>query len=200
MHDELRIVPANEAAWEDLQTIFSAGGDGRWCQCQYFKLTAAQWRAGSSFDERAAQLREQTHCGDPQAPSTSGLVAYLGNEPAGWCAVEPRTAYPRLMRARIPWSGRDEDKNDQGVWAVTCFVVRKGFRRRGVAAALVQAAVDLARDRGAHAVEGYPRVTQQGDSAVDEAMYVGSQRMFAAAGLREVSRPTPLRLVMRIDF
>jgi hypothetical protein len=62
----------------------------------------------------------------------SGLVAYVDDEPAGWVAVEPRTAYPKLRTSRVPWSGRDEDKGDDGIWAVTCFVVRKGYRGRGL--------------------------------------------------------------------
>ncbi len=31
-------------------------------------------------------------------------------------------------------------------------------------------------------------------------LYVGSREIFAAAGYREVSRPTPRRAVMRVDL
>ena len=56
-----------------------------------------------------------------------------------------------LLGSRVVWSGRDEDREDVSVWAVTCFVTRAGFRRRGVSAALAAAAVGFARDRGARA-------------------------------------------------
>jgi hypothetical protein len=49
-----------------------------------------------------------------------------GQEPVGWVAVEPRTAYPRLPRIRTVWSGRQEDKDDDSVWAVTCFATPQG--------------------------------------------------------------------------
>jgi len=50
---------------------------------------------------------------------TSGLVAYLDGEPVRWCAVEPRTAYPRLLRnTRVAWDGRGEDKNGDSVHSV----------------------------------------------------------------------------------
>ena len=75
-------------------------------------------------------LRAQTACGDTNAATTSGLVAYVHDDPAGWVAVEPRTAYPKLRTSRVAWSGRDEDRGDDGIWAVTCFVVRKGYRGR----------------------------------------------------------------------
>ena len=149
-------------------------------------------------DQLAVRLRTQTACGRPQAAWTSGLVAFLDDEPVGWCALEPRSAYARLLRNnRVPWEGRDEDKADSTVWAVTCFVTRTGFRKRGIASALVRAAVDRARERGARAVEGYPMTTK--DVILGE-LHVGTAAMFAAAGFGEVSRPTLRRVVMRIDF
>ena len=71
--------------------------------------------------------------------------------------------YPRLLlKTRVPWEGRAEDKTDDSVWAVTCFVTRAGFRRHGVTYALARAAVDFARERGARAIEGYPMITHPG--------------------------------------
>lgn len=193
------IVPANQASWADLWAIFGTSGDPARCQCQWFKLNRAEWRAGRP-EERAARLREQTGCGDPGAAATSGLVAYLGGEPAGWCAVEPRAAYPRLRGSRVVWAGRGEDPGDPGVWAVTCFVTRKGFRRRGVSRALAAAAVGFARARGARAVEGYPLITEPGRDMSWGELYVGSRGIFAGAGFTEVSRPTKRRMVMRVSF
>ncbi len=126
----LIVVPANEATWDDLTAIFGTSDPGR-CECQRYKVVGCFWR-DSTQPERTAMLRAQTACGNPNAAATSGLVAYVDDEPAGWVAVEPRTAYPKLRTSRVPWSGRDEDKDDDGVWAVTCFVVRKGYRGRGL--------------------------------------------------------------------
>ncbi len=117
----------------------------------------------------------------------------------GWCAVEPRTAYEGLVRNnRVPWEGRDEDRSDAGVWAVTCVFTRVGFRKRGVGRALARAAVDFARERGARALEAYPVTTTQG--VITEELHVGTLDVFADAGFTEVSRPTVRRAVVRIDF
>jgi ribosomal protein S18 acetylase RimI-like enzyme len=154
--------------------------------------------AGVGPAELAFRLRRQTDCGHPEADATSGLVGFLGAEPVGWCAVEPRTEYPRLLRNnRVPWEGREEDKADDGVWAVTCFVTRTGFRKRGIASALTRAAVGFAKERGARSVEGYPMRTKQ---ALEGELHVGTAAMFAAAGFTEASRPTLRRVVMRIDL
>ena len=195
---QIRVVPANQATWGDLQTILA--GEGKGCQCQYFKLDDSGWHGGVDVAQRADQLRQQTGCGGPTAASSSGLVAYCDGVPAGWCAVEPRTRYPRLLKTRVPWAGRAEDKADDRVWAVTCFVVRKDYRRRGIARVLALAAVSHAREQGAQAIEGYPRLASDGQEMGDMALYVGSREIFAATGYREVSRPTPRRAVMRVDL
>src|SRR5688572_16574613 len=105
------VVPANEAGWDDVLAVFGERGEPGRCSCEWFKLRNAEWRSGT-LDEPTAGLRQQTGCDDRGATSTSGVIAYLDGEPAGWCAVEPRTAYPRLRVARLPWAGRDEDKDD----------------------------------------------------------------------------------------
>ncbi len=194
----ISIVPANQASWEDLQAVFGTRGAAHTCQCQRYTLRPREAFRSFPVQERADRLRRQTGCGHPDATTTSGLVAYVAGEPAGWCAVEPRTAYEGLIRnARVPWEGRDEDKDDDGVWAITCLLTRVGFRRRGVSRALAAAAVAVARERGARAVEAYPITTTD---VIQEELHVGTRSVFAAAGLAEVSRPTLRRVVMRIDF
>jgi GNAT superfamily N-acetyltransferase len=194
----ISVVPANEASCDDLQTVFGTRGQASRCQCQRYKLRPRESFRSFPVEERAYRLRQQTDCGHPEAGATSGLVAYLGGEPVGWCAVEPRTAYEGLVRNnRVPWADRAEDKTDDTVWAVTCLFTRAGFRKRGVSRALARAAVDFARARGARALEGYPMTTKD---VILEELHVGTEGVFADAGFAEVSHPTPRRVVMRIDF
>jgi GNAT superfamily N-acetyltransferase len=218
------VVPANDASWEHLQAVFGTRGAASQCFCQRYKLRPREAFASFPAEERAHRLREQTDCDHPESESTSGLVAYLGGDPVGWCAVEPRTAYTGLLRNnRVPWEGRAEDKNDAGVWAVTCLLTRTGRRERGVARALARAAVEFARQRGARAIEGYPLTTKNVISAsmvdsgrvpllarsarcdarptyISEELHVGTEGTFADAGFAVISRPTLRRVVMRIDF
>ena len=198
---DLRIVPANEASWEDIQAVFGDRGEAHVCQCQRYKLQRKEAFKHVPVEDRAHRLRTQTECGHPRSKTTSGLVAYLDGEPVGWCAVEPRVAYFGLMRNfKVHWAGRDEDKADETVWSVTCFVVRAGFRRRGVSYALARAAVELARERGARAVEGYPMIVDEGQDIAWGELHVGKTSVFEAVGFGVVSRPSKRRVVMRIDF
>lgn len=196
--ERITVVPANEASWNELCSVFGDRGEPAACQCQYFKIHGRL--RSIPHAERAERLRDQAACDDPDSATTSGIVAYLDGEPVGWCAVEPRTAYPRLANARIPWTGRDEDKLDGSVWVVTCFVVRAGFRRRGISYELARASVAFARDRGARALEAYPIVAEPGKEYIWDELFVGTYSVFDEAGFTVVSRPTVRRAVMRIDF
>jgi GNAT superfamily N-acetyltransferase len=195
---DVSVVPANEASWDDLQTVFGRGGAAR-CQCQRIKLGDGAW-FDMPVEERAHRLREETDCGHPEADRSSGMVAYLDGEPVGWVAVEPRSSYRRLRGSSVPWAGRSEDPEDPDVWAIVCFAVRAGYRGRGLTRALAEAAVAYARAQGAKAVEGYPMVRKPGQNVTWGEMNVGSRNTFAAAGFREVSHPTTRRVVMRLDF
>lgn len=180
----LSIVPANQAACEELAAVFGARGSSSRCQCQRYKLRPREAFGTFPVEERTLRQRQQAECGHPRSTSTSGLVAYLDGGPIGWCAVEPQTAYEGLLgNQRVPWQGRTEDKLDDSVWAVTCVLVR--------------AAVDFARERGARAIEAYPIITK---NVIAEELHVGTEDMFVAVGFQSVSHPTPRRVVMRIDF
>lgn len=109
-----------------------------------------------------------------------GLIAYLDGEPVGWCGLGPRAAMPRLVSSRtIP------TVDDLPVWSIGCFRIRVGYRRRGVAKALVAGAVAYATERGAPAVEAYP-IDPEG-ARVDVGFgFVGFTSMFEAAGFHRV--------------
>jgi ribosomal protein S18 acetylase RimI-like enzyme len=195
----LTIRPANEATWEDLQTVFGTRGQASRCQCQRQVLGDRAWWF-MPVEERATRLHEQTNVDDPDAAETCGLVAYLGDDPVGWVAVAPRTTYRRLFGSNVPWAGRHEDKADDTVWSVACFVVRAGFRDQGLCYELAEAAVEFARDRGAAAVEAYPIVAKSDQRITWDEASVGTPQVFAAAGLEQVTAPTVRRRVMRVEL
>lgn len=191
-------IPANEAPWSDLAAVLGSVSASRQCWCQRYKLHRGEAFRNFPVEERADRLRQQAHSGEPDSPVTSGVVAYRDGDPVGWCAVEPRPAYEGLVRVfRVPWDGRDEDRDDAAVWAITCLFTRAGYRRREVSHAMAKAAVNFAQDRGALAVEAYPMVS---GATLPEELHVGSLATFRNAGMAEVHRPTPRRAVMRVDF
>jgi GNAT superfamily N-acetyltransferase len=126
-------------------------------------------------------------------------VSYVDDEPAGWAAVDARSAFRRLRGSPVPWAGRLESPEDDSVWAIACLVVRRGFRGQHLTHDLVRASVDHARQRGARAIEAYPMLTGGTEITWDE-LSVGPVSAFTAAGFTEVAHPTKRRLVMRLEL
>lgn len=188
----LTVRPATLDRWDDVATVLDGEGEvGCWCQA-WRGLDAKRLSGGRS---RPQLLRDQMR---EQAPPP-GYLAYLGDQPVGWVGVGVRTALPRLAHSRtIPAI------DDRPVWAIGCFRIRPGYRRRGVATALLAAVVDAARAAGAPGVEAYP-VDPAGRRVEVGAGYVGIASMFDAAGFRRVlitdghSGGLP-RLLVRLDL
>lgn len=188
---EFTWLPANEASPEDLEAVFATGGAAK-CRCQGLKVPGWIWR-DTTQEERDQALIEQTACGT-DGP-TSGLIGYVDGESAGWVAVEPREKYPRIWARKQPWMRMDPEM--QGVWAVTCFVVRNGHRRAGLMYELASATVEYGKQVGAAVLEGYPTEPAPGKQVIWDEASVGLLQVFLAAGYDVYAEPTLRRRVVR---
>ena len=183
------------ADWPDVERLFGVRGEPSRCWCRFFALTGTEW-AASSPEQRKVQLQDKFDGGAP-AP---GVLAFRAGTAVGWCAVEPRDCYPRILRSKVlsaaAEAARDPDRGQ--VWSVSCFVVSPGQRRTGVARALLAAAVNHAFAHGATVVEGYPVDPAQRPKAGPADLYVGTLGLFLAAGFEVVSDAVPGRAVVRL--
>jgi GNAT superfamily N-acetyltransferase len=130
-----------------------------------------------------------------EADPPAGLIAYLDGQPVGWCAMGPRSRYPRAARSSM-MAHRDPSE-DADVWLVPCFFVRVGHRRAGTTERLLTAVVEQARQHGARAVEGFPL---SGDGPHKSDRYLGTEPLFEACGFAPIARPTPRRVIMRREI
>ncbi|MBZ4486780.1 GNAT family N-acetyltransferase [Microbacterium sp. cx-55] len=175
------VLPAGPGRFDDVEHALTGGGDGASCQCQWWTLTNADY-SRSTREERAELMRAETLAATPP-----GLVAQIDGETAGWVRVGPRTLLPRLSRTRIYAAHSSEPWDDETVWAVSCFSVRREFRRQGVARTLLTHAIDFARGHGARLLEAYPVDTDVTDASTNE-LYRGALRTFRGAGFVETAR------------
>jgi GNAT superfamily N-acetyltransferase len=182
----LEVHPLTPDRWDDLAVLFDRPGDARGCWCMYWRVRGSEFDRLWGRGARAA-FREVVEAGPPP-----GLLAYRDGRPVGWCAVAPRETYPRILRSRVVGPVDDQP----ACWAVVCFYVERRERRAGVAAVLLDAAVERAAAGGAEAVEGYPKDTGGGRRHANE-LFVGSVPMFRRAGFEEVGRRAPTRPIMR---
>lgn len=120
-----------------------------------------------------------------------GVVGYHAGAAVGWVQIDERAAFPRLASSRVP-----KPVDDRPVWSAACFLVARGFRRKGVSAALLRGACDFARERGAGTVEGYPIDTPKRSYPAVYA-WTGFVSAFRDAGFVEVARRSETRPIMR---
>jgi len=171
--------------WDDLETLFGPRGACGGCWCMFWRQTRAEYERKKGAANRRA-LKKLVTSGPPP-----GVLAYADGRPVGWCAAAPREAYSTLERSRIL-----ARLDDQPVWSVPCFFIARPFRRMGLTAQLLVAAVEFARKNGARSVEGYPVEPKQG-AMPDVFAYTGLVGAFKRAGFVEAGRRSPTRPIMR---
>jgi GNAT superfamily N-acetyltransferase len=181
---KLTIRPLTPDLWPALEDLFGKNGACNGCWCMYGRI-------GSAYRQRPrernkAAFREVVEHGPPP-----GLLAFDGDGAVGWCQLTPRDALPWLDRA---WRLKRVD--DVPVWSLSCFYVRKGYRRQGVTSALIAAALKVAKRAKVPALEAYPVDADETKSASG----TGFASTFERAGFKTVARHVPPRPIMRHDL
>lgn len=150
-----------------------------------WRLPRAEYEKGKGAGNRTAFHRRV------QSGAPPGVLAYARGEPVGWCAVAPRTEYLYLARSRVL-----RPVDEQPVWSISCVLVAKPYRRRGLSRRLLCEAVTMAGKAGAVIVEGYP-VIPYASRMPDAFAWTGTLSAFRSAGFEEVGRGSPKRPIMR---
>jgi len=179
---KLRVHPLTPDLWPSLEDLFGEKGACNGCWCMY-------WRIGPAYrkrprDENKEAFREVVAQGPPP-----GLIAFDGELAVGWCQLTPREDLQWLDRS---WKRVDSVP----VWAISCFYVRIGCRRRGITAALIDAAVKAAKRARVRVLEAYPFDATLSPSASS----TGYVSTFARAGFKVVGYRIPPRPIMRLDL
>ena len=188
----ITIEPATADRFPDAEHALSGGGDGASCQCQWWMLPNKDFSSATREDKQRL-LEAEVVDGPPPA-----LIAYVDGEAAGWVRVGPRTAQVRLARTRT-FAASPQPWDDESVWAVSCFVVRREHRGQGLNSALLKAAIDFARESGARVIEAYPIDTDIAKKSANE-LYHGVLSTFESAGFHEVARPKPYLAIVELEL
>lgn len=169
--------------WNDLQTLFGPNGACGGCWCMYWRMARKDFVASKGAVNQA-KFQEVIQSGSP------GVLLYHEAAPVGWCAVAPREDYPVLARSRVM-----APVDDKAVWSVSCFFVRKEWRKKGLGVRLLKAAVEFAKVQGGGVLEGYP--TDSGKQTAAPFVWTGLASMFKKAGFKEVARRSATRPIFR---
>jgi len=150
---KIEIFPLDTARLRDYldffdRVAFTDNPDWAGCYCLFYHVPAGEWekRSGAQNREGAAEL--------VRAGGLSGLLAYEGGKPVGWCSANRKERYALLSGARELW---DPQEDGSRTLSVVCFVIAPGHRRRGIARQLLSAVCAAAQAQGMDQVEAYPR-------------------------------------------
>jgi len=188
----LEVRPVTADRWQELAEFFGPSGAFSHCWCTWWRQTTNEFSTG--LRDGGAGNKALMHA-DVEAGLEPGLLAYRDGAPAGWISVAPRPQFGRILRSRRIGPPADE-ATDEGVWSVVCFWIPRAERGRGVATALLDAAVEHARARGATTLEAYP-VDAANGRLPTSSVFTGTVAMFARAGFAEVVRPRGVQVVVR---
>ena len=177
----LNFRPVTPQRLADLERFSQSHGKFRYCSCMRWRMATSEY-ARSGKEGRIAALAQRV-----EADAPVGILAFLDDEPVGWCSIAPRESYAGLERYR----GLSR-LDSAPVWSVVCFFVDRHVRRQGLTLGLLRAAVEYAVAQGAQTIEGYP--VEPGSGLYT---YMGSPAIFEKAGFRDVTPAGQARRVMR---
>ena len=183
---QLQFHPATASHWADIEELFGERGACGGCWCMFWRVPRKQYEADKGARNKRAFQKIVKSGRKP------GIVAYMNEEPIGWCAVAPREDYTGLATSRLL-----KAIDDKPVWTISCLFVKKPYRRQGISAMLLEAATKFARSQGAKIVEGYPVETSM-EQMPDPFLWHGTTSAFKSAGFTEVLRRSPARPIMRL--
>jgi GNAT superfamily N-acetyltransferase len=178
----------SKETWPDFERLFlkqGGVGDGWWCWCMHHHISSYSLPENQQPRTRAERaVRNHRYKAKlVERGRAHGILVYAKGEPVGWCQYGPREELPRVDNSPKYRRVALEDGTVR-LWRITCFVVDKQYRRRGVAGAALKAAIGAIRKKGGGLVEAYPvSKTDQGSNY----LYSGTVTMFERAGFKTVA-------------
>ncbi len=180
MGSDIRITRVTPGDWGDFEALFEARGSPKNCWCMVWRPTQTS-KAKMGKSERKAAMQQCVLSGNPV-----GLLAYVHDEPIAWCSVGPRELFRKL-------GGSEVCGDEQEVWSLTCFFVKRPFRRGGLSDRMIDSTIDYARESGAKYLEAYPV-----DPDSPSYRFMGFVPQFQKHGFESVGRAGTRRHVYRL--
>jgi len=89
-HSGFEVHPLTPKRWPDFETLFGDHGAYGGCWCMWWRSTRRE------FEERKGEGNRRALKAIADGGKVPGILAYLGQEPVGWCSVAPREEFGSL--------------------------------------------------------------------------------------------------------
>lgn len=193
MQEDFCARPLTPDRWDDFEALFGPQGACYGCWCTYFRIASSERKLLDGGAKRTF-MRDRVLAGPPP-----GMLGYFGDTPVAWVQVGPRRELPQWNSPKVvsrPLDSKDAD--DPAVWAVSCFFMAPKQRGQGLSHRMLSEAIIFAGANGAGILEACPIDRTKQSKSVG--LYVGSTRIFQAAGFSEVARRKDGRPLMRLSL
>ncbi|MEW6653137.1 MAG: GNAT family N-acetyltransferase [Bacteroidota bacterium] len=181
----LNYKPLTIKNWNDLESLFGERGACGGCWCMAWRLKSAQ------FEKQKGSANKKAMKKLVKDEEQIGILAYYKNAPVGWCSFAPREKFISLEKSKVL-----APVDNEPVWSITCFFIKREYRRRGLSSELLIAAIKFCRKKGVKILEGYPNVPYAKNIPAAFA-WKGIPASFEKAGFVEVERRSKSRPIMR---
>jgi len=124
--------------------VFTENPDWSKCYCYSFHFTGTddQWNRKNN---RAAVIKMINE------DKMRGYLAYYNDVPIGWCNVNDRKNYQRLMTIYDL-----EDSTDEKICSIVCFLISPDYRGKGIAGILLEKIITDYSTKDYDCIEAYP--------------------------------------------
>jgi GNAT superfamily N-acetyltransferase len=169
------IKPVDRNNWTDFESLFESKGGPSYCWCMVWRMTKDELKQNNSVCRK--EFIKQRVLSDIPV----GILGYSENEAIAWCSIAPRETHQRL--------GGDE--NIENVWSITCFYIKREYRKQGLMKFLISSAKDYAKENGAEYIEAYPV-----EKSSPSYRFMGFVKTFEEAGFKYIKMAGTRRHVM----
>jgi GNAT superfamily N-acetyltransferase len=183
------IKPLGPRTWDAFARL-AERHNGVWngCWCTWFHAPPAE-RGGADRTADSNRALKKQWVDDGRAHAA---LVFDGDEAVAWCQYGTPAELPNIKHRKEYEANLDTTPD----YRITCFFVDSRYRRKGVAAAALQGALQLIKQAGGGTVEAYPQDTG-GQKVSASFLYSATRSLFEQAGFSYIRHQGKNHSVMR---
>lgn len=198
----------SESTWSDFEKLFSRGNGWDHCFCIHFQrpcgLPKTEWLRTRTERAKRNRRHKKSLVGEGRS---HGILVYVNGQPVGCCQYGLAEELPRID-ASHNYRNLGLAAASHKLWRITCFVVDRRHRQKGIATAALKTALESIKKQGGGIVEAYPvldwkklrpaEIRRRGHApSFGNVSTHGTVSMFAKQGFKRIAAFGPINVVMR---